>query len=177
LGPNGAGKTTLVEILATLLLPSSGRALVCGRDVLRDAAAVRKVVSYCASASENFYPRLSAFKNLEFFAILNNLPPREAREKVRFSMPSVCCQRPMSIRAPFTAIWASRTGMVSLPSALALASSSACSACASRLAWRACTVALKLAQSSLNFSTPLRVTRTYSPLNRLCTGWGITPRS
>jgi ABC-2 type transport system ATP-binding protein len=51
--------------------------------VVQDSAAVRKVVSYCASASENFYPRLSAFKNLEFFAILNDIPPREARGKIQ----------------------------------------------------------------------------------------------
>jgi len=83
LGPNGAGKTTLVEILATLLLPTSGRALVCGHDVVKQPATVRKEVSYCASASDNFYPRLSAIRNLEFFAILNGLPPRQARERIQ----------------------------------------------------------------------------------------------
>lgn len=86
LGPNGAGKTTLVEILATLLLPSSGRAQVCGSDVVREAATVRQMVSYCASASENFYPRLSAARNLEFFAILNNLPPQQARERIELTL-------------------------------------------------------------------------------------------
>jgi oleandomycin transport system ATP-binding protein len=41
LGPNGAGKTTVVRILATLLRPDAGRALVGGLDVVRQAAAVR----------------------------------------------------------------------------------------------------------------------------------------
>ena len=81
-GPNGAGKTTLVEILATLLLPSGGRAAVCGYDVVREARRVRQVVSYCPSASENFYPRLTGRQNLEFFAVLNDLDPRPARRKV-----------------------------------------------------------------------------------------------
>jgi ABC-2 type transport system ATP-binding protein len=42
LGPNGGGKTTLLRILATLLVPASGRALVAGRDVVRDPVAVRR---------------------------------------------------------------------------------------------------------------------------------------
>src|ERR1700754_5091352 len=42
LGHNGAGKTTMVRILTTLLKPTSGRATVCGHDVERDAADVRR---------------------------------------------------------------------------------------------------------------------------------------
>lgn len=42
LGPNGGGKTTLMRILATLLAPTSGRALVEGRDVVEDPVAVRR---------------------------------------------------------------------------------------------------------------------------------------
>jgi len=83
LGPNGAGKTTLLEILSTLLLPTGGGATICGYDVVREAGQVRKVVSYCPSASENFYPRLTGMRNMEFFALLNNLSPREARRKIQ----------------------------------------------------------------------------------------------
>ena len=82
LGQNGDGKTTLLEILSTLLLPTSGQATVLGHNVVHDAAQVRRVISYCAAASENFYPRLSARRNLEFFAIINDLSPKAARERI-----------------------------------------------------------------------------------------------
>jgi ABC-2 type transport system ATP-binding protein len=82
LGPNGAGKTVLLEILSTLLLPNSGRAWVGGYEVAGEAAQVRKVMGYCPSASQSFYPRLTGVGNLEFFAVLSGLRPREARERI-----------------------------------------------------------------------------------------------
>ena len=46
LGPNGAGKTTTIKVLATLLEPSSGQALVDGIDVIKHPLEVRKVMGY-----------------------------------------------------------------------------------------------------------------------------------
>ena len=45
LGPNGAGKTTTIRMLATLIQPDAGTATVLGHDIVRDADAVRSVVS------------------------------------------------------------------------------------------------------------------------------------
>ena len=45
LGPNGAGKTTTIRMLATLLAPDAGSARVLGHDVVREADAVRRLVS------------------------------------------------------------------------------------------------------------------------------------
>jgi ABC-2 type transport system ATP-binding protein len=51
LGPNGAGKSTTVRTLATLTQPDSGRALVMGEDVVRNANRVRDMIGYVAQDS------------------------------------------------------------------------------------------------------------------------------
>jgi ABC-2 type transport system ATP-binding protein len=51
LGPNGAGKSTTVRTLATLTQPDSGRALVAGEDVVRNANRVRSSIGYVAQDS------------------------------------------------------------------------------------------------------------------------------
>ena len=45
LGPNGAGKTTTIRMLATLIRPEAGSARVLGHDVVREADAVRGLIS------------------------------------------------------------------------------------------------------------------------------------
>ncbi|HEV2495398.1 MAG TPA: ABC transporter ATP-binding protein [Terriglobia bacterium] len=89
LGPNGAGKTTFLEVLSTLLLPTHGRVSVCGYDVVGEAAQVRKVLSYCPSAMENFYPRLTGARNLEFFGMLHDLTLREAKDRAQQMLGTV----------------------------------------------------------------------------------------
>ena len=82
LGPNGGGKTTLLEILATYLLPTGGRAWVNGHDVLREPLRVRHSLGYCPAGSRGFDPRLSGKRNLNFFALLSHLPRIRARDQV-----------------------------------------------------------------------------------------------
>jgi ABC-2 type transport system ATP-binding protein len=48
LGPNGAGKTTAVRILTTLSLPDAGQARVAGHDVVREPAAVQRLIGVAA---------------------------------------------------------------------------------------------------------------------------------
>ncbi|HAF70412.1 TPA: multidrug ABC transporter ATP-binding protein [Candidatus Acetothermia bacterium] len=69
LGPNGAGKTTTVRMLAALLAPTGGQAQVAGFDVAREPQAVRRHVGVLTE-TPGLYRRLSAWRNLEFFARL-----------------------------------------------------------------------------------------------------------
>ena len=54
LGPNGAGKTTLMKILCTLVLPTSGRAFIYGKDVVASEAEARSLVGLITSEESIF---------------------------------------------------------------------------------------------------------------------------
>jgi ABC-2 type transport system ATP-binding protein len=81
-GPNGAGKSTLLRILATLILPTRGRAMLGGFDVERDSSRARMQFGYHTGGDEGFYSRLTARANLTFFAAMNNLSVVDARERI-----------------------------------------------------------------------------------------------
>jgi ABC-2 type transport system ATP-binding protein len=80
LGPNGAGKTTMVRILTTLLLPDGGRAMVEGRDVVREAAAVRRSIGL-AGQSAAIQEELTGRENLEIIGRLYHLSKPRARSR------------------------------------------------------------------------------------------------
>ncbi|HZB43909.1 MAG TPA: ATP-binding cassette domain-containing protein, partial [Pyrinomonadaceae bacterium] len=58
LGPNGSGKTTLMKILATLLAPDSGAAVVDGVDLINDRHAARTALGYLPQEF-GLYPTLT----------------------------------------------------------------------------------------------------------------------
>jgi ABC-2 type transport system ATP-binding protein len=72
LGPNGAGKTTAVRVLATVLRPDSGRAEVLGRDVLREADAVRRRIGL-AGQNAAVDPNLTGRENLRMVGMLGQM--------------------------------------------------------------------------------------------------------
>jgi len=80
LGPNGAGKTTAVRILTTLLQPDSGRALVEGRDVVRDAPAVRRMIGL-SGQSAAIQEELTGRENLEIIGRLYHLSKSRAKTR------------------------------------------------------------------------------------------------
>src|SRR5580692_2935536 len=81
-GPNGAGKSTLLRILATLILPTHGRAAISDCDVERQPSRARRQFGYHTGGDEGFYARLSARENLAFFAAMNNLSRADTRQRI-----------------------------------------------------------------------------------------------
>ncbi|MEO1138957.1 MAG: ABC transporter ATP-binding protein [Pseudomonadota bacterium] len=74
LGPNGSGKTTTIRMICGLLTPDAGRGTVLGRDLTREARAIRRDVGYMTQRF-SFYEDLSIQENLEFVARLYGLRP------------------------------------------------------------------------------------------------------
>lgn len=80
LGPNGAGKTTLVRVLATLLVPSEGRARVLGHDVVSEPLAVRRAIGLAGQFAA-VDMELTGRENLEMVGRLYRLSAAEARSR------------------------------------------------------------------------------------------------
>lgn len=81
LGANGAGKTTTLRMLATILEPTDGTAVVCGYDVVEQPEKVRANVGFLSTATA-LYPRLSAQELVEYFGRLNGLDEATLKKRV-----------------------------------------------------------------------------------------------
>src|SRR3954463_15875273 len=80
LGPNGAGKSTLIRMLTTLMLPTSGTAVVNGHDIVKGADGVRRSIGVIPQAMTSDM-ELSVRENLLIFAKLYGVP-RERRNRL-----------------------------------------------------------------------------------------------
>lgn len=78
LGHNGAGKTTTVNMLTTLLEPTSGSGKVAGHDIRSEALEVRKEIGYLPE-NVQLYDSMTAYENLEYFSKLSGIKKPDKR--------------------------------------------------------------------------------------------------
>lgn len=86
LGPNGAGKTTLVSILNHLISKDSGHIEIYGYDFEKNQKEIKQISSYIPQ-TYSFYPNLTTYENLEFFAALYGLKGKQLKDKIDY-----CCE-------------------------------------------------------------------------------------
>src|SRR5580700_7781462 len=89
LGPNGAGKTTLIKILTTLLAPSSGSAWVDGKDVVKEARALRPLINMVSGGESSGYGVLNVRENLWLFTQIYGVSNAEAAERIELMLEVV----------------------------------------------------------------------------------------
>jgi sodium transport system ATP-binding protein len=81
LGANVAGKTTTLRMLATILEPTDGTAVVCGHDIVEQPEKVRSCVGFLSTATA-LYPRLTAQEMVEYFGRLNGIDEAALKKRV-----------------------------------------------------------------------------------------------
>lgn len=80
LGANGAGKTTAMRMLCGLSLPTSGKALVAGYDLYKDAEKIKRNIGYM-SQKFSLYEDLSIRENIRFYGGIYGLTNKEIKNK------------------------------------------------------------------------------------------------
>jgi ABC-2 type transport system ATP-binding protein len=83
LGPNAAGKTTTIRLLCCLISKTSGSASIGGFDISReeDCLQIRKMVGLLPE-NVGLYDSLSAYKNLDFYGKLYEVPPENRQVNI-----------------------------------------------------------------------------------------------
>lgn len=81
LGPNGAGKTTCLRLLATILRPTEGTAIIGGADIVRSPEQVRRQIGFL-SGDMGSYARLTPREVLAFFGKLNGIEGTKLQQRI-----------------------------------------------------------------------------------------------
>jgi sodium transport system ATP-binding protein len=81
LGPNGAGKSTTLRMLATLITPDSGRAVIDSHSVTDDVLAVRRCLGFMPH-NAGIYPRLTARENIRYYARLCGIKTKTTENRL-----------------------------------------------------------------------------------------------
>jgi ABC-2 type transport system ATP-binding protein len=83
LGPNGAGKTTTIKMLTGLSRPTTGRARLCGFDIVRQPVAAKRVFGYVPD-EPHLYPKLTAFEFLNFVGDVYGMSAARKGERIAY---------------------------------------------------------------------------------------------
>lgn len=99
LGENGAGKTTTLRMLATMLKPTSGTAVMGMYDINREPEKVRATIGILFGGETGLYDRLTAAENIEYFAELNDMDRKSIKERIDFLAKSFGMEEYLNKRA------------------------------------------------------------------------------
>lgn len=78
LGTNGAGKTTTIKMLSTLILPTDGEIKINGLDIIKDRQKIKEIINVSPQETA-IAPNLSVKENLEFMAVVYQIPNKEEK--------------------------------------------------------------------------------------------------
>lgn len=92
LGPNGAGKTTLVSILNFLVKADSGKIKIFGKELIENKKYIQSISSFVPQ-SYAFYPNLTAYENLEFFASIYGLKKIALKEAIKYAIKATSLEK------------------------------------------------------------------------------------
>jgi ABC-2 type transport system ATP-binding protein len=81
LGLNGAGKTTTFKMMASLIRPDSGTAVISGYDVVKEPMKVRRHIGYVAE-NPAFYTRMTTLETLRYICRLLDVPVNEQQRRI-----------------------------------------------------------------------------------------------
>lgn len=83
LGPNGAGKTTTLRMIAGIINPSSGTAIVDGVDISNGNDEVKKRIGFL-TGSTGLYERLNPDETIDFFGKIYRIPDQQLRDRKEY---------------------------------------------------------------------------------------------
>lgn len=92
LGPNGAGKTTTLRILATILQPTEGDAIINGYSIRQNPEKVRQHLGVLAEHT-GLYDRLTVEENVRYFARLRRLPEEVITRRITELFPKLAIDK------------------------------------------------------------------------------------
>lgn len=98
LGPNGAGKTTTINMMLTLLLPTSGKIYIGGMDVLKNHEKVKQLMGMMTQETV-VEADLTARQNLDLFAHLYHIPDAQIQERIEDALDEAELQKFADVRA------------------------------------------------------------------------------